>query len=160
MVLSRAVSGIAPLLLGVLGGCTHHLEASDLAAAPVWYRADTTSILRNFGQPIRRIREDHGSLGSLTMWYYPHLALAFQGGAWCDQIRLLDSTLSTPRGIRVGDVVGAVLKAYGRPAARTRNGDSLWVSYDGPRTWQALSFLAVHDTVRAITMGQRAFLFL
>ena len=160
MVLRKLPSSLALVLMGALGGCTHRLQPADLSVAPVWYRADTVTILRNLGQPSRREREDYGPLGSLTTWFYPHLVLKFQGGAWCDQIQLLDSTDYTPRGVRVGDAVAAVLRAYGRPAGRGKYGDSLWVWYDGPKPWQAIVFVAVRDTVRRITIGQRAFTFM
>jgi len=158
--MNRWILGVAVLGLAAIA-CTHHLAQSDLAAAPVWYEADTTTILATLGPPSHRVREEHGgSLGWLEKWYYPHLALTFLNGPWCVQIRLVDSAFATSRGSRVGDSLERVLRTYGRPASRRSYQDTVYVSYDGPRPWQELLFISARDTVRTIVIGQRAFVFM
>jgi hypothetical protein len=142
-------------------GCAHHLEPSDLAVAPVSYQADTITILASLGEPTRRDHKDAGGmLGWLDTWYYPHLVLTFQRSSRCAQIRLLDSAVATSRGVRVGDAVDRVTAAYGKPALRTSFRDTLFLGYDTQRLRFALTFQAVHDTVRTIVIGQRAFVFM
>lgn len=99
-------------------------------------------------------------MGWLDTWYYPHLVLTFQSSSRCGQIRLLDSAVATSRGLRIGDPIHRITAAYGKPVRESRRADTLWVSYDSHERLQALTFTAVHDTVRAIVIGQPVFVFM
>ena len=155
----QILNGATAALVGA-AACVQHLQPSDLAAAPIRFQSDTNSILTNLGQPPRRERTDAGPYGWLEIWYYPHITLTFQSSSRCSQIRILDSTVPTPRGVRVGDAVRTVLASCGRSASLISRGDTLFLSYSTPDRRSAIVFVTTRDTVRSVSIGQQGFVFM
>jgi len=116
---------VVPLLLAPLLwipapalGQAHPLTKSDFALADVAEGTDSATVRRRLGRPdsVLAAKNSLDYPSELITWTYGRLTVDFFSSEHVVGLTTTDSTVATPRGLRVGDSVARLKQLYGEPA--------------------------------------------
>ena len=128
------------------------VSAADLVVAGISMQTDTDAVRRKLGSPTNIERPDStGPYREFVIWSYPSLKVTFDSGV-CDAVEILDSSISTKRGARVGDPRARITRLYGTPekAAETA---MLYMLSRGPSELRGVFFVLESGKVTSIIIG-------
>ena len=114
--------------------------------------SDSATVIRILGRPdsISREANPFDSSGVLTTWHYADVLVNYVYTDTVLSLVVSGPRLATARGIRVGDPVERIVKAYGTPAS---NSEGDWVYEDPKQELHQLSFLVRDGRVVRIIIG-------
>jgi hypothetical protein len=150
--------GAALTILFAAGSCgappAPPLEPEDFTLAGVPLDADTTEIRLSFGDP------DSATVGDnpfdaevpLVVWYYPAFEARFSGARAVGYM-VTGGEEATLRGIRIGDPVDRVLRAYGAPTVEQPSRWT-WAESDPELGLRVVDFVIEDDVVTRVYVGE------
>jgi hypothetical protein len=88
-----------------------------LSLGGIFAEADSAVVRHRFGKPDSIVVEDDPSHPGTTLmtWVYPRFAILFFSTDHVVGVGTRDSSITTPRGLRVGDSVARLRQLYGEP---------------------------------------------
>jgi len=150
---------VLPLLLGLgarslTAQSPDTLAHRDLSVRGLSDEGDTATARRVLGPPLRVVqhqgRNEDGAL--LLDWYYHGFTISFDAGRRYF-VDVTGPSVSTSRGVRVGDPEAKVRRVYGKPMQQDM-GHLLYAASTSDAETRGITFFLTHGRVTRILVGR------